>query len=215
MIVRFELTMPNVGSWNGQYSGASNKYYKIRKFSATDSALIYSLLDGKESRGFYYNFGDGWGANVTVDLVSAIEAKRSMRISAGFSTYEWMIDSILKYGKIYSSAEKDGIPLLPFHINKRLSLKICENCISWNKKKSGDKKDFGVCNSVFTRTNIEYELPSIPDDLIITDDKFKNEIKLSNWITVNCGKSCIRIFSEFSCKFFNHKNNIKNGSKTC
>jgi len=49
-----ELTMPNVGSWNGQWSGKNNKY-----------TLVFSRTKNKKNEHFignyYYNFGDGWG----------------------------------------------------------------------------------------------------------------------------------------------------------
>jgi len=43
---------------------------------------------------------DGWGANVAVELIGSVEKKIREKKSAGFCGYEWMIDSILKHGKI-------------------------------------------------------------------------------------------------------------------
>lgn len=107
MKVSFKLTMPSVGSWNGKWTGAANKYYVIRDFFKTSRDrsgatvnTITDLLDGKESRSFYYNFGDGWGANVKMEIVDAREARKRIKESSGFCGYEWMINSILKLGKI-------------------------------------------------------------------------------------------------------------------
>lgn len=94
MLVSFELTMPNVGSWNGRWSGASSKHYLIRKLSKDGGEEVL------QNKNYYYNFGDGWGANITVEKVDSVEAAKRRKISKGFCGYEWMIDSILKYGKI-------------------------------------------------------------------------------------------------------------------
>lgn len=103
MILSFELSMPNVGSWNGRWTGEGEKYYKHRKVSKADGEKI---LDGKERQSWYYNFGDGWGASVSVVQVSASEKNKRERISVGFSTYEWMIEEILKYGRILERQER-------------------------------------------------------------------------------------------------------------
>ena len=105
--VSFELTMPNVGSWNGQWTGASRKYFVTRSYGQKGESAkrVMELLADKKSRSFYYNFGDGWGANVNMELTDAKENKKRQKISAGFSGYEWMIDSILKIGKITTNSQ--------------------------------------------------------------------------------------------------------------
>lgn len=115
----FELTMPNVGSWNGKWTAADKKFYVIQKFDnktadkIMEDAKTYPIYEGFFTRTqigisnprkkFYYNFGDGWGANVCVEQVDAKEAKKRRKISSGFCGYEWMIDSIINFGEILNS----------------------------------------------------------------------------------------------------------------
>lgn len=103
MILSFELTMPNVGSWNGQWTGQGSKYYRHRNVSKQEAEKI---LAGKERNSWYYNFGDGWGASISVVKVLASEKNKRERISKGFAGYDWMIDEILKYGRILERQER-------------------------------------------------------------------------------------------------------------
>lgn len=99
--------MPNVNSWNGKWTGADKKYYRIEGFtSSKNKERIHELLDGKTWNSWYYDFGDGWGASIKMEIVEAAEARKRQKQSAGFCGYEWMITSILKYGKIYASDEE-------------------------------------------------------------------------------------------------------------
>jgi hypothetical protein len=97
--ISFQLTMPNVGSWNGKWTGAEKQYYAIQRFSKKNNRP-FALLENNKSKSWYYNFGDGWGANVKMEIVDRVEAKRREKISSGFCGYEWMIESILKFNKI-------------------------------------------------------------------------------------------------------------------
>lgn len=97
MILSFEITMPNVGSWNGQWTGAKNAHFAFRKYTK-DKAL--ELMQGKDSRNFYYNFGDGWGANIKMKPILVSEKRKIERFNSGFMGYDWMIDSIEKHDKI-------------------------------------------------------------------------------------------------------------------
>ncbi len=86
MILEFTLTMPNVGSWNRVDTGARSCciYKKVKK------------VDGEKivDQSFYYNFGDGWGANVSCKLVP-----KKLKDS-NFRGYDWMVKSILEHGVI-------------------------------------------------------------------------------------------------------------------
>ncbi|MEA3420841.1 MAG: hypothetical protein U9Q97_04090 [Acidobacteriota bacterium] len=99
MILSFELSMPNIASWNGQWSGANNLYAKVVNFGKSRAATTKA----KEihNRGYYhYNFGDGWSAGISVREVSSKEASKIRRASKGFCGYDWMVESIKNTGKI-------------------------------------------------------------------------------------------------------------------
>lgn len=107
MILSFELTMPNVSSWNGRWSGEGRKYYVTRKTSKTwlsKQDHFKELFKENGSANFYYRWEDGWGANVSVEIVTAAEARKRNKISAGFYGYEWMINSIMYHGEIQTES---------------------------------------------------------------------------------------------------------------
>ena len=89
--------MPNVGSWDGKWTGADKKYYRIHECTEKGAAAV---LKGEFSPSFYHNFGDGWTACVTVEPVTDEEAAKRKEISAGFSSYDWMINEIVVNGEI-------------------------------------------------------------------------------------------------------------------
>ena len=117
----FELTMPNVGSWNGKWTGSDRKYFVIRKF---DNKTADKIMEGAKSsplyegifirkligytnpmKNYYYNFGDGWGANICVEQVDAKEANKRRKMSCAFYGYEWMVSSIVRYDDILNSSQ--------------------------------------------------------------------------------------------------------------
>lgn len=107
MKVSFRLTMPNVASWNGKWTGADKKYYRIKSFtSKKDKERIEQLLKGRDWASWYYRWEDGWGASVIMQVIDAAEARKRLKQSAGFCGYEWMIDSILKHDAIYASCDE-------------------------------------------------------------------------------------------------------------
>lgn len=98
MMLLFKLSMPNRGSWNGSWSGEDNYYAVIRKVKSDRD--ITSLLGSH-----YYAWPDGWGAEVTVSIINSKEAVKVRKKSRGFYGYDWMVDSLLNYGKIMNSLE--------------------------------------------------------------------------------------------------------------
>lgn len=104
MKVSFQLTMPNNNAWNGKWSGASKDYFRVRTFRKMDkNELLFMFKDGAYKAVFHYDFGDGWMARVVAEKVDSVEANKRLRRSAGFCGYDWMIDSIIKYGQILAS----------------------------------------------------------------------------------------------------------------
>lgn len=94
--IEFRLTMPNVGSWNGQWSGEGANYTLVRSMDL----LRISRLQIPQS--WYYSFGDGWGANVSARVMGKGERRKP---SSGFCGYEWMVESIVKHGRILAGHE--------------------------------------------------------------------------------------------------------------
>lgn len=98
-IVAYILTMPNVGSWNGKWTGEGDVHAVVRKYTNTEAP--------KEGH-HYYSFGDGWGANVQVKYVDAKEAHALQKASKGFCGYDWMIQEIFTLGRIMTREERHG-----------------------------------------------------------------------------------------------------------
>ncbi len=98
----FSLSMPGNNSWNGKWSGDGKPYLIVKNYRKEPLVNGESLI----GKSFGYNFGDGWYANVSVREAENYDAKKLRKLSAGFCGYDWMVDSILKYGKIYASHNK-------------------------------------------------------------------------------------------------------------
>lgn len=95
--VSYELTMPNRGSWDGKWTGDGKKYYHIERYkNKYYNENILPLIE-TPSATFHYDFGDGWGANIKIQVIDKQEAKNRQKITAGFAGYEWMIKSLIKY----------------------------------------------------------------------------------------------------------------------
>jgi len=109
MYLQFTLSMPNVGSWNGKWSGRENLYALVHSFSTQKAKAKAAELLAKRS--FYYNFGDGWGASVGVTEITSTEARRVRKASKGFCGYNWMVDSILADGTIYGPTRPKPEPV--------------------------------------------------------------------------------------------------------
>jgi hypothetical protein len=105
MILGFTLTMPNIGSWNGKWSGEGNLYFRSKTLNKKDTI---KLIQGKEERNFHYNWNDGWGANVNVRIITISEKNELEKKSKGFYGYDWMIDSIIEFGEILDNSDIKG-----------------------------------------------------------------------------------------------------------
>lgn len=101
MLVSFELTMPNIGSWNGKWTGEDRSYFICQNISKD---LAEKLFKGdnkeKDRRYFHYNFGDGWAAGIVLRKITSKERNKLRKNKNGFCGYDWMVESIIKQGKI-------------------------------------------------------------------------------------------------------------------
>ena len=88
----FTLKMPNRGSWDGKWSGDNQQYVRTRRFRKSEQP--------PDEGNYHYSWNDGWGASVTVQEVTALEAAKLRKTSKGFCGYDWMIRSICRHGKI-------------------------------------------------------------------------------------------------------------------
>jgi len=99
MFLSFTLSMAGVSSWNGKWSGGGKLYVRVFNYGRSEEAR-------KKAQGildigcFYYSFGDGWSAKVTVNKINAKEAVKMRKKSSGFCGYDWMIESIKSKLKI-------------------------------------------------------------------------------------------------------------------
>jgi hypothetical protein len=101
----FELTMPNIGSWNGKWTGADKKYYIIKSISDKYyNKILVPLFENNHN--WYYNFGDGWGANIELQFITSKEVIKRRKLSKGFAGYDWMVDSILRFGEILTESQR-------------------------------------------------------------------------------------------------------------
>lgn len=97
MLLSFSLSMPNCGSWNGKWSGDGNPYVIIKTFRSNDEIANAESMVAKGL--YHYSWDDGWVAVITVKEVTSYEAQVLRRQSKGFHGYEWMVDTIIRYGK--------------------------------------------------------------------------------------------------------------------
>lgn len=93
--IEFKLAMPGRGSWDGKWSGEARNYTLVQELD-DDRA---SQLDGQS---WSYGWPDGWRAEIRARIVPEGETQKP---SYGFEGYDWMVASILRYGKIYADHE--------------------------------------------------------------------------------------------------------------
>jgi hypothetical protein len=94
--VEFKLSMPGRGSWDGKWSSEQKNFAIVRELDDVEA----TQLDG---RSFGYGWSDGWRAEVSARVIHDGE---KLKPSDGFRGYDWMVTSILQYGKIYASHER-------------------------------------------------------------------------------------------------------------
>jgi hypothetical protein len=101
MLVAYFLSMPNCGSWNGEWTGKGYKFVKVRKYTKQQCRdMMHNPDKIGESKQWSYRWSDGWSAMVTAKKIDSKTANNLRKSSDGFCGYEWMIDSIEKTNKI-------------------------------------------------------------------------------------------------------------------
>lgn len=98
--VAYILTMPNKGSWDGKWSGEKDLHVRVRKINEAAWAKKVTKEPEIVGKTFTHDFGDGWTAQIEVKEVTLDQAKKLKSRSVGFSSYDWMIASLIKYGDI-------------------------------------------------------------------------------------------------------------------
>lgn len=98
-MIAFILTMPNIGSWNGRWSGENDLHAIVKTERSVPKDII--------GKSFYYRWDDGWTACISVEKVDCREGNKLRNKSRGFCGYNWMVDSIIKKGFIEYSKESE------------------------------------------------------------------------------------------------------------
>ena len=96
MIVAFELSMPNRGSWNGRWSQEKSRHI----ITKTDRQIGKKKCMELDRKSFCYMWDDGWTACISCRIVDRREAAALKKQNSGFCGYSWMVDSIVRRGKI-------------------------------------------------------------------------------------------------------------------
>ena len=93
--VEFKLTMPHIGSWNGKWSYGEGKNFTLQERLPQEE--VDCLFEGATKAHWYHPWNDGWTACITARIMSKGERSKP---SDGFMGYEWMVVSIINYGRI-------------------------------------------------------------------------------------------------------------------
>lgn len=103
MYLAFFLSMPGCPSWNGKWSGEGRLYCIVRRFGSKKSQVRAAEI---LATGYYsYGWPDGWRAGIEVKAVDAKEARKLKAKSQGFNGYDWMVNTIIDYGKPMANHE--------------------------------------------------------------------------------------------------------------
>ena len=96
MILCFELSMPNRGSWNGRWTGEND----VHIITKTDRSIGKKRIQELDGKSFFYRWEDGWTACVSCRMIDRNEAARLRKRNRGFSGYDWMVRSIIANDRI-------------------------------------------------------------------------------------------------------------------
>lgn len=96
-MVAFYLSFPSVGSWNGKWTGEGRLYARVFRNSEVPKEYI--------GKSYSYRWDDGWEACIDVVQVNSKEVNRIRKKSAGFYGYDWMIESIIRFGEIRKQSD--------------------------------------------------------------------------------------------------------------
>jgi hypothetical protein len=88
--------MPGRNSWDNKWSGEERNYTLVRDVSD-------ELAERLDCRSWSYSWSDGWRAEVSARVVREVAR---LKPSHGFHGYDWMVESILRYDKIYADHER-------------------------------------------------------------------------------------------------------------
>ena len=100
----FKLSMPHRGSWNNKWSLENENFTIAKRFRKCDFEKLPDIV-GKYHE---YRWDDGWTAVVNVKHLTNIkDVKQLTKNSQGFCGYDWMIESLLKFGKIMSRSDQE------------------------------------------------------------------------------------------------------------
>lgn len=91
MILCFELSMPNRGSWNGHWSGEND----VHVITKTDRQIGKKRIEELDGKSFFYRWNDGWTACIFCRVIDAKESAMLRKKNRGFSGYDWMVRSII------------------------------------------------------------------------------------------------------------------------
>lgn len=80
MILSFQLTMPNVGSWDGKWTGSGSPYFRFITLSKKDGI---KFMAGEKKKNYHYSWSDGLGANVKVKIATSQEKRKLEKIRIG------------------------------------------------------------------------------------------------------------------------------------
>ncbi len=100
------LSMPNNNSGNNRWTGDSERY-SLEYGRARKGTMRYTQLKALVGN-YYYDFKDGWGANVEIR-----KAEKGEKPSRRFAGYEWMVSDIRIHGRICTREERHAEPELP------------------------------------------------------------------------------------------------------